>query len=105
MKNNTMLNKQTKAESSNDEPNDKYAPHDLEDAREAYFRHGGIESDIGPRDNPSWYWRRTVKLLECECQRRNYRPTIRQMDPTEPERGVAGDCCGAGNECGRDGQS
>ena len=38
--------------------------HDLEDAREIYFTMGGIESDIGARNNPSWYWRRAMTLLQ-----------------------------------------
>ena len=36
---------------------------DLHDAREAYFAAGGQESDIGPRLNAGWYWRRASKLL------------------------------------------
>jgi len=36
--------------------------HDLNDARQAHFALGGIESDIGPRDGASWYWRRAVEL-------------------------------------------
>jgi hypothetical protein len=35
----------------------------LEDAREFYFGLGLMESDIGPRENPLWYWRRAAKYL------------------------------------------
>lgn len=34
---------------------------ELEQARECYFAAGGVESDIGPRDNAKWYWRRAAK--------------------------------------------
>lgn len=34
----------------------------LDDAREHYFAAGGLESDLGPRDEPEWYWRRAAKL-------------------------------------------
>jgi len=36
--------------------------HDLKQAREHYFAAGGLESDIGPRNDPTWYWRRAAKL-------------------------------------------
>jgi hypothetical protein len=43
-----------------------WSERDLEDARQAYFIEGGIESDIGARSNPSWYWRRAVKHLQLQ---------------------------------------
>lgn len=37
---------------------------EMEEARRIYFHiAGGQESDIGPRDNPGWYWRRAAKIL------------------------------------------
>lgn len=41
---------------------------ELERAREAYFEMGGIESDIGPRDDPSWYWRRAFKIARTRME-------------------------------------
>jgi hypothetical protein len=36
---------------------------DINEARSYYFSVGGLESDLGPRTNSSWYWRRAAKLL------------------------------------------
>lgn len=44
------------------------AEKNLQQAREAYFEAGGIESDIGPRSDPSWYWRRTILLLKDKIE-------------------------------------
>ena len=41
------------------------------DARATYFRAGGIESDVGQRRDPTWYWRRAAKLLEGRALRRD----------------------------------
>ncbi|MHC4864606.1 MAG: hypothetical protein ACYTEX_11005 [Planctomycetota bacterium] len=41
---------------------------DLENARECYFAAGGQESDIGPRDNPEWYWRRAAKAWRDKAE-------------------------------------
>lgn len=41
---------------------DDMKAHDLVDARESYFAAGGVESDLGPRDDPKWYWVRAAKL-------------------------------------------
>ena len=41
---------------------------ELEQARETYFAAGGIESDIGPRDDPGWYWRRAAKLWRSKAE-------------------------------------
>ena len=35
---------------------------ELKDARECLFAAGGLESDLGPRDDAKWYWRRAAKL-------------------------------------------
>ena len=43
--------------------------YDLEDAREHYFAAGGLESDIGPRQDPGWYWRRAAKLWRMKNPR------------------------------------
>lgn len=48
-------------------PIDQAHAQDLHEARTAYFNTGGLESEIGPRDNPSWYWRRATKLLSARC--------------------------------------
>ena len=37
---------------------------DLEEARECLFAAGGQESDLEPRDDPAWYWRRAAKLWQ-----------------------------------------
>lgn len=42
---------------------------DLEEAREHYFAAGGIESDLGPRNDPGWYWRRAAKLWRSRAER------------------------------------
>lgn len=34
---------------------------DLREAREFYFAAGGVESDLGPRSDAEWYWRRAAK--------------------------------------------
>lgn len=49
-------------------PIDRAHSEKLYAARTAYFEQGGVESDLGPRNDPSWYWRRAVKLL---CQQRD----------------------------------
>ena len=36
--------------------------HDLKNSRECYFAAGGIESDVGPRADSTWYWRRAAML-------------------------------------------
>ena len=41
----------------------------LDKARECYFAAGGQESDIGPRDDPEWYWRRAAVLWRDEVNR------------------------------------
>ena len=43
-------------------------PSDLAAARKAYFDLGGIESDIGPRDDAGWYWRRAFKLARNKLE-------------------------------------
>ena len=35
---------------------------ELHQARECLFEAGGVESDIGPRDDTNWYWRRAAKM-------------------------------------------
>ena len=46
---------------------------ELEEARKFYFSAGMPESDIGGRDDPTWYWRRAAKryrdLYEAERAR------------------------------------
>jgi hypothetical protein len=39
---------------------------ELEQARSIYFSLGGLESDLGPRDDPNWYWRRAAKMARDE---------------------------------------
>lgn len=41
----------------------------MENARECYFAAGGIESDVGPRDVATWYWRRAAKLWMNKSER------------------------------------
>jgi hypothetical protein len=41
---------------------------ELEQARSIYFSLGGLESDLGPRDDPNWYWRRAAKMAHAELQ-------------------------------------
>jgi hypothetical protein len=41
----------------------------MDQARECYFAAGGLESDIGPRDNATWYWRRAAKLWRSKSER------------------------------------
>ena len=35
---------------------------DLVEAKKYYFEAGGLESDLGPRKDPIWYWRRASKM-------------------------------------------
>lgn len=44
---------------------------DLEEAREHYFGAGGLESDIGPRSEPIWYWRRAAKIWRALIEKRS----------------------------------
>jgi hypothetical protein len=54
---------------------------ELEEARECYFAAGGVESQIGPRDNPMWYWRRAAK---CWRDRAEYPDAPPPPPPDKP---------------------
>jgi hypothetical protein len=60
---------------------------DLEQARALYFSLGGLESDLGPRDDPNWYWRRAAKMAHAELQ--HLKAPSKAAIPDDVERFIA----------------
>ena len=57
---------------------------DMEEARRIYFEvAGGQESDIGPRDDPGWYWRRAAKILADQADGRRVKAIQEASDLLE----------------------